>query len=121
MSSSGIKFNRNENSYDIILNAGKTIGFSLTWGGKSPIDVTGYSSRLVIKKSPQLDAAAEFTVANGRVVIGSSDGLISFSADSSDTVSWSAGNYVYELMVTDAGGNDISVLTGLCRIVKGIA
>jgi len=105
---------------------GKTIDFNIIWGGSTHIDVTGYSARLQIRQTKDSSLHSEFTVANGRVTVGGTDGKISFTMNSVDSAALTAGQYLYEIELvtgTDGGGNDIvnTVQSGICNIIGEIA
>lgn len=115
---SGVSFTANGSDHDMVLYQGKTVAFSLTWGGASPIDVTGYDARMQIRASKSSSSAiAEFTVANSRVSVGTTNGLISFSMTAADSAALSAGNYVYDIEVIDTSNAVLLAMSGACKIV----
>lgn len=74
----GVDFLRvSGNNMDMQVVRRDTATFSLTWGGETPVDVTGYTASCIIKQSvDHSDSVAEFDVA-----VGNTDGLIAFSLD----------------------------------------
>ena len=102
---------------------GKTISFPLIWGGATPINVTGYDARMQIREDASSDEViASFTVANSRVTIGTTNGLITFSMTAADSAALTPGEYFYEIEVIDSSGLVISSkeLRGRCTIIAEI-
>jgi len=114
-----IKFSQlDSGDTNITILQGKTLSFSFTWGGATPIDVTGYDARMAIRKTfSTISAEAEFTVANGRVSIGGVNGLIDFSMTAVDCADLTPGRYVYDVEVVDGSGVVHPVIKGFCDII----
>lgn len=114
---SGMIFEKRGANIDATLFKGKTINFSLIWGGADPIDVTGYSASLNVKAlDGSAYSAADFTVANSRVTIGTTDGSISFLMSASDSAALTAGNYTYEIEVVDGDSTEMLAMSGKLQI-----
>lgn len=117
---SGIIINKRGADHDIALIKGATVNFSIIWGGKTPVDVTGFSAKIQVRNNPSdTDPVFEFTVANGRVNIGDTDGLISFEMPSAQSDLLTAGNYYYIMEVTDDQSNSHPVMSGRFRVKPG--
>ncbi len=114
-SASGVIFTKRGNNHDMLLFKGASVGFSLVWGGSTPIDVTGFSAILTIRN---LDGTTltTFTTGNSRVTIGTTNGIIGFSMTSTDSDALAAGQYTYEIEVTNAAAFKMSVISGKCEI-----
>ena len=97
---------------------GKTLESSIIWGGSTPINVTGFSARLTVRADYNSTAAiADFTVANGRVTVGTTDGKFSFSMSATDSSALPAPfTGVYEIEVTDAAGKVYRAVYGAATI-----
>lgn len=118
---SGVKFSQRGDDHDLTLYQGKTVNFSLIWGGSDPIDITGYDARMDIRSSASEAAAeAEFNVGNGRVTVGTTDGLIRVTMSATDSAELTAGDYVYDIEVIDDSGNVFLGLSGRCEIVAEV-
>lgn len=108
----------NGNNADLTLFQGKTINIPLIWGGSTPINVTGYDARLCVKANYS-DASAlfEFTVANSRVSIGTTDGLITFTMSATDSAALTAPfSGLYEIEVEDAVGTVHRAMYGKLKV-----
>ncbi len=115
----GIEFEvQGGNHVDIIAYQGKTISIPFIFGGENPIDVTGYDAKLHIREEfSSSTSVAEFTTANGRVTIGSSDGLITFAMSATDSASLpSELNGVYEAEIISDTGVVYAGLYGKFRV-----
>lgn len=119
---SGVKFNPRGEDIDIQLFRGATVSFGMIWGGSSaPIDVTGFTANLQVRSLPSdASPAFEFKIANSRVTIGTTNGLITFSMTAADSAALTLGNYVYALEVVDATGKNIQVMSGKLKVVLGV-
>lgn len=119
---SGVTFNPRGADIDIQLMRGSTVSFGMIWGGSnSPIDVTGFSANLQVRAAASdASPAFEFKVANSRVTIGSTDGLITFSMTAADSAALTLGNYVYALEVVDSTGKNILVMSGKLKVILGV-
>lgn len=113
---SGVIFNKRGENHNMRLFKGKTVDFSLVWGGGSPIDVTGYDARMKIKSAPGGTEIASFTVANSRVTIGTTNGLITFSMSATDSAALTAGDYQYDIEVINAAGKVYLAMSGDCTV-----
>jgi len=115
---SGVKFTANGDDTDIKLYQGKTILFELIWGGDAPIDVTGFDARMQLRKSTTYsDFEAEFTVANSRVAIGTTDGKITFSMTATDSALLDVSAGVYDIEVIDDSNNVFLAMSGQYEII----
>ena len=108
---------------DLVMIQGKTCYFTLVWGNTTPVDVTGFTAKLVAKKSPSATSKIlECTIANGRVAIGGSNGRITFTVTASDSANLVAPQFgVYEIEVTTASGIVHRVITGRFSLIAEIA
>lgn len=109
---SGVLINPRGQDHDFILFQGSTVAFGIVWGGSVPIDVTGYDAELTVRDGVGGTLITQFTTGNGRVSIGSTDGAINFSMTSTDSGALVAGDYIYELRVTDDLSNENQVMSG---------
>lgn len=110
---SGAVFEQNGDDITMTIFQGKTINFSLVWGGDTPIDVTGYSARMQLRKSAtDTDTVAEFTVANSRVEIGDADGIITFSMTAADSAALEVCQGVYDIEIINGSGSVYQAQSG---------
>lgn len=114
-SASGVLFTKRLNDVDMILFKGKTVNFSVVWGGSNPIDVTGYTATMWIKN---IDGSIyqTFNSANSRVTIGGANGVINIKMTATDSAALTAGNYIYEIEVSNTDGIEMLASSGKCKI-----
>lgn len=97
---SGVLFESNGSDIDMTLYQGKTVNFTLTWGGSSPINITGYTARMQLRESFNATAKiAEFTTENGRISVGGANGIFTFSMTATDTAALPAVSGVYDIEI----------------------
>ena len=115
----GITFhNVSGNQADITIYQGKTLSFNYVWGGSTPIDVTGFDACLTIKRNfNETETIASFTVANGRVSIGDTNGVIGFTMSAADCAALPAPfDGVFEIEITTDSSTVHKGLYGDCAI-----
>jgi hypothetical protein len=92
--------------HDIYIEQGATWSLPLIWQTAEgvPIDVTGYTARMHIRKKLADDEfEAELTTENGSIAIGGADGAITLSLTAEQTTAIDIKGGVYDLeMVKDA-------------------
>lgn len=87
----------------------------------TPVDMAGYSARLVIKSSAGGNVLSELTTENGGIDIDNTEKSISIyiSATATAQFSWQSG--VYEMEMISADGDVITLLSGDVTLTKEIA
>jgi len=92
--------------HDIYIEQGATWSLPLRWQTAEgvPIDVTGYTARMHIrKKLPDLLFEVELTTENGGITLGGADGAINLMLTAEQTAGMDIKGGVYDLeMVKDA-------------------
>jgi hypothetical protein len=116
---SAVKFTEQSNGEHLLeLHQGKTLSFTIVWGGATPIDVTGFGAKMEIRKTHSTASAhASFTTGNSRVTIGTTDGQITFTMSAADSANLTPGRYVYDIEVTDGSSVVHMVARGYCDII----
>lgn len=84
----------------------------------APLDLTGHTASLVVRASPGSSPLYTLSTENGRITVGDMAGTLTLLISSTDTASFAAwdSNGIYELDVTDVGGNVTPLLWGVFRI-----
>lgn len=87
----------------------------------TPVDLTGYTARLVMKDKLGGTVLRSLTTENGGITIVPATSTIRLNISATDTTSiaWTSG--VYELELVSPGGVVISLLVGKVSVVKEIA
>jgi hypothetical protein len=89
---------------------GKTLSFSIIWGGSAPVDITGYSARLQARDHLGV-LMLDISTSNGGIQIDGPSGTLSFNADPALTDQVvTAGRY--EVEMTTAAGDVYRVISG---------
>lgn len=121
---SGINFTLTEDDdLDATIFQGCDIEFALqeTDDDDEPVDVSGYDAKMTLRRQANdNEIVAEFTVGNGRVSIGSTDGLIQFVMTAVDSAALPAGKGVYEIRFTNADGKTWQPQGGKYTITREI-
>lgn len=111
-SASGVEFIKRAKNLDMTLYRGATIGFGIVW----PSAVAGFVGELVMKN---LDGttytAGGFNVGNSRVSLGTID--INFAMSATDSAALTAGQYTYQVFVTDTTPAKMLVMSGKCELI----
>lgn len=88
--------------YDLLIEQGATFDLSIVWkdNAGTPIDITGYSARMQIRKTYDSAPVISLTSAvGGGIVLGGVDGTIdiTISANTTDDITILRGRYDLEL------------------------
>jgi hypothetical protein len=107
---SGVIFSRTGEDTNMRIFRGKTLSFSIIWGGSTPIDITGYSASLQARD--RLGALMlDLSTSNGGIVIDGPNGTLTFAADPALTDQViTAGRY--EVEMTNTAGDVYRVISG---------
>jgi len=79
-------------------------------------DLTGYSAEAKLKKSFSSSTSTSF-IAN---VSGTEDGTVVLTLLASTTSTLEAGRYLYDVVVTSAGGTKTRVIEGIVTVNPGV-
>lgn len=85
----------------------------------TPIDITGYSARMQIKKNLGGDVYATLTSANGGIVLGTTDGQVTIFLTDVQT-SALPGSGVYDLEMVSPTGWVTRILQGKVRLSREV-
>lgn len=109
--------------YDFEIIQGATFTQPFVWkdGDGDPVDLTGYTARMQVRKSVQAeDVLLEATTANGRIVIDPLTGTftLTLSASVTESIDWLCGQYDIELV--DSDGVVVRILEGHIAVSREI-
>ena len=82
------------------------------------LDLTGYTAVAMIRKSYKSTSSTDFTVA---FVDPRTDGQITLSLTDAQTGAMNAGRFVYDLVITDSGGDKTRVVEGIVTIKPSVS
>ena len=77
-----------------------------------PVNVTGYSALMQIRKSVGGTILTTLSSANGHITVGTVDGSFAIYMSPSDTSALQTGEWVYDLQVTAPDGTVTTLLQG---------
>ena len=107
---SGVVFSRTGEDTNMRIFRGKTLSFSIIWGGSTPLDITGYSVRLQARDHLGV-LILDLSTSNGGITIDGPNGTLSFNAAPALTDQVvTAGRY--EVEMTTAAGDVYRVISG---------
>ena len=99
--------------YNINVYQGATFNLSPVWKiGGIAVNLTGYTADMQVRQFTDTAIITEMSTSNGRIVINGSAGQINITLDASQTGALTAGQYMYDLNVTDTSGNVYKILQG---------
>lgn len=116
---SGVELSQSGNDVHMRLYQGKSLNFSLVWGGETPLDVSGYGAALQIRDHKDTLLLALDTAAQGGITLGAADGLMTFSASPEQTRAIDRAG-VWELELTTPAGDVYRAVSGTVSPVKEI-
>ena len=108
--------------YNIKVYQGSTFSLAPQWKIDSNyVNVTGYSANMVVRNSPTSSTSIiTLSSNNGRIVIGTTNGKFTLNITAGDTTALAAGQYVYDLEVTDTAGIVTRLLEGGFTVYEGV-
>lgn len=118
---SGVSVVKDGNNIDLYIYQGKTVNFEVIWGGATPIDITGYTGRLIARQSASSNQAlVEFSTTLGNITNGGVNGkfTLSMSAAASAALQPCAG--VYDFEITTGAGAVHLVMSGAFSVVAEV-
>lgn len=102
--------------YDFICAQGATFKRTLTWknqsAGGAPIDNSGHSARMQVRRVPGAPVVLELTTENSGIVLGGSNGQINLVVAAADTADLLPGAYIYDLELESPAGDVYRELEG---------
>lgn len=110
------------------LEAGATFSFQLIWeredqnnpGVYLPVDLTGYTAKMQVRKAPTAPLILELSTANTYITLGGVNGLINLVVPANVTASLPPGKYKYDLDLTDTNAFVTRFIQGNFEIVGTI-
>jgi hypothetical protein len=111
--------------YNLLVLQGAKLDLTLTWTDDDnlPINLTGYTARLYIRRHVGATAIlVEMTTENGRIVLGGAAGTIRLVllATATDDMTWTHGVYDLELIPAGGEGEVIRLLEGAAYLSKEV-
>jgi len=105
---------------NIYVDQGTTFTTYLNVSGtnEAPIDLTGYTFLGQIRKWYTSSSAVNFNI---NTVNGPSNGVIEISLDANTTTTLDYGRYVYDVKMTDTGGNVTRIVEGILTVNPEVA
>ena len=108
--------------FNFSLIQGDTFNTSPAWKiNNSYVNVTGYSAKMQVRQAvTSVSVIVELSSANGRIVVGTTDGKFTMTLSSTDTAALAPGNYIYDLEITSPGGIETTLLTGGFAVIAQV-
>ena len=110
------------------LEVGATFSYQLAWeveliagsGDYVPVDLTGYSAKMDVRKTIASPLIVSLSSANGRITFEPTRGLINLVIPAAITAVLPSGLYKYDLDLTDTNGFVTRFIQGSFEIVGSI-
>jgi hypothetical protein len=110
----------NPGKQNITFRPGADFKWPLVWKDEKgkPVNLTGFSALMQFRESADSPLViAEFSTANGRIVLGGATGSITIDMDAANTgLVTHRGALVYDLILVAPGGDDYPLLEGKVTI-----
>lgn len=106
-------------TYDIICPQGATFSTTFTYSvGGTAVNLTGYSAAMQVRPSYTADPIISLTNSSG-ITLGGSAGTITVLISATNTASYKAGQYIYDLEL-NSGGQVTRLLQGKFTITPEV-
>jgi hypothetical protein len=109
--------------WDIETGQNETFTETFTWlqsDQETPVNLTGFSGAMQVRAETTSDLLASFTTTNGSIALGGDAGTITLSAAPSVTAGWTFGAGLYDLQLTDSGGDVVTLIAGIFTVVPAV-
>ncbi len=109
--------------YNIEIQQAATFRRQLRWldSSEEPVDLTGHTALMQIRRSHRHEVVLELSTANGRIVLGGAEGTVLLEVAAADTLELTPAEYVYDLLLTSAGGIATRLLEGACVVRPAVS
>ena len=99
--------------YNYSIVQGDTFTNAPVWKiNSTPVNVTGYSALMQIKRSVEGTLIIELSSANGRITVGTTDGKFTLNLTAAQTSALPTGSFTYDLQLTAPDGTVTTLLQG---------
>ena len=109
--------------FDITADQGATFSLIFTWlqsDAQTPVNLTGFSAAMQVRAETADDLLASFSTAGGSITLGGPAGTITLAAAPSVTTAWTFGAGLYDLQLTDSGGDVVTLIAGIFTVTPAI-
>lgn len=112
-------------TYNITLCQGTTLRQSFIWmqaNGTDPVDLTGFTARSQIRKMKDASGppVLDLSTSNGGIILGGASGKLTLYATPNQTDLLTADKYVYDIEITEPGGDVHRIIEGCVMVSKGV-
>lgn len=110
-------------SNELIIDQYATFLTSFTWQTKStglPVNLTGYTAALQIRKTPKDAAALVSLTSSSGLVIDAAAGKVSVEISAATTGALAPGKYVWDLVLTSAATKKKRLVGGIATVLVGV-
>ena len=109
--------------YDLEIDQAATFRKHLTWmdDEEKPIDLTGFSALMQVRRNLGREMIVELSTDNGRIRLGGVEGTITLRLDAEKTAELIPGTYVYDLLLISAGGINYRLLEGKVIVREAVS
>lgn len=110
----------NAGKYNFVAKQGTTFEPPLTWKPDGVLaNLTGYSASMEIITSEEETLLLSLTTDNGKIVLGGTNGTIQPLISDQEMSALPRGLHLYDLYLTNAGGDVIPLLEGIFEVTRG--
>lgn len=109
--------------YNFTIYQGETFDKTLTWktgDPKNPVDLTGYTARMQIRKKYGSSILLELTTENSRISLGTTAGTIQIIISASDTAAIDWSSAIYDLELISGSGIVKRLLQGTIKVSREV-
>lgn len=107
--------------YDLVIEQGATFSQRITYKvpAGTPVDLTGYTARLQLRKTPSSPITLSLTTENGGITLGGAAGTIDLAVTATASAALAADVYVYDLELVN-GSTVTRLLEGSATVSREV-
>ncbi len=107
---------------DIAIKKNADFALTLYWrdGGRVPFDLTGYGAKMQIRDRATGALIAEFSTANGKILITGTEGKIAIASSAAENAVLVGEEGEYDLIMNSPGGQATCLVEGNVELRAGV-
>jgi hypothetical protein len=112
----------NPGRYNITVYQGTTFELKPVWKiGGVPVILENYTADMQVRQSTDTSIIVELSTSNGKITIDSAYGRVNLTLTANETAGLTAGNYQYDLNLTDnTAGKTYKILQGAFTVAASV-
>lgn len=108
--------------YDMLVNQGETMSFQFPVLDElgQPVNTTGWTAEAMVRESDIAPVFYTWSSTNSNILVGTNPGYVTLKIPAADSLLWQWTLGLYDVLLTDTGGNEWRIAEGKVRVSSAI-